>query len=314
MLPGSALAETLTVDPADANNACTRGSDNTCKTVAQAVDQAQGGDTISVLAGTYAESVTIDSGLAGLKLTGNGARLTGSGTGDVLTIEATSVEVSGFAIEVPAGGGSAVNVTGGAVLASVAASRTQASSVDDPVIDVAGTAQLTSCLVLQQVGAVGTPAIASSGTGGTRLVDTTAANFVGPVVTFENSDANTIVRSTLVSGEATGDRSDAVQLLSGGPGARKLVVDSSILVGGAKAAGVLVQSSGDDAGASTLDLRHVTVAGAAKGLELDASDAQGPGAIPARPPRRGTSPPAPCRRSSTRHRRRPRTRLPTAVC
>ena len=48
------------------------------------------------------------------------------------------------------------------------------------------------------------------------------------------------------------------------------MADSSILVGGAKAAGVLVQSTGDDAGASTLDLRHVTVAGAAKGLELDA--------------------------------------------
>ena len=148
------------------------------------------------------------------------------------------------------------------------------------MIDVAGTAQLTSCLVLQQIGAVGTPAIASSGTGGTRLTDTTAANFVGPVVTLANSDANTIVRSTLLSGEATDERSDAVQLLAAGPGARKLVVDSSILVGGAKSAGVLVQSTGDDAGASTLDLRHVTVAGAAKGLELDAAEAQGPGAVP----------------------------------
>jgi PKD repeat protein len=281
-LPGSALADTLTVDPADANNACTRGSDATCRTIAQAVGQAQGGDTIQVNKGTYPESVTIPSSLSGLRITGTEAKLTGSGSGDVLTIQATSVEVSALTIEVPAGGGSAVRVdgSGSAVLSSLIASRTQASTASDPVVDVAGAAQVNSSLLLQQGGAVGTPAIASTGTGGTRLADVIAASFTGPAVIFSASDANVVLRSTLLAAEASSDRSDAVQLLSANAGARKLVVDSSILVGGAKSAGVLVRSTGASAGASTLDLRHATITGAAKGVELDANGARGPGSLP----------------------------------
>src|SRR3954447_9980485 len=69
LLPGSALAETFTVDPADANNACTRGSDDTCKTIQQAVSAAQPSDTINVVKATYAESVTVPQATNNLTLT-----------------------------------------------------------------------------------------------------------------------------------------------------------------------------------------------------------------------------------------------------
>jgi hypothetical protein len=278
VLPSSALAaETLTVDPADSNG-CTRSTDNTCKTISQALGQAQAGDTISILKGTYAESVTVPSSLSGLKIAGTGdVKITGSGTGDVLTIQAPDVQVAALAIEVPSNAGSAVRIDtdGRAALSGLIASRTQSSTVNDPVIDVAGTASIASSLILQQAGAVGTPAIASSGADGTQLADVIAASFTGPAAVFSKSDKNTIQRSQLLSGEATSDRSDAVQLLSADAGARKLVVDSSILAGGPKAAGVLVKSTGTAAGNEALELRHATVVGGAKGLDLDASQATG---------------------------------------
>src|SRR3954452_23515246 len=93
LLPATALAETFTVDPADANNACARGSDDVCKTISQAVSAAQTGDTINVLTGTYPEAVTIPSSLKDLTLNGaDGVKLTGSGTSNVLTVQATGLK------------------------------------------------------------------------------------------------------------------------------------------------------------------------------------------------------------------------------
>src|SRR3954447_4963489 len=94
LLPGSALAETFTVDPADANNACTRGSDDTCKTIDEAVAAAQSGDAINVLKGTYAENVAIPQALSNLTLTGGPeVKVTGAAAGgDVVAISATGVQ------------------------------------------------------------------------------------------------------------------------------------------------------------------------------------------------------------------------------
>ena len=280
LLPASALAETLVVDPADANRSCARGSDNTCDTIAKAIDAAQPGDRIHVLKGTYGESVTVPSALKDVHLAAEPeAKLTGSGTGDVLTIQATNVQVSGLSVEVPLNAGSAIRVDAGgaAVLTNVIAARSNTSAVSDPVIDVAGTATAAKLLVLQQAGAGGTPAIASSGAGGVQLADAVAVSATGPAVVLSASDRNVIVRSTLVSGQATDAGSYGVLLTSSNAGARKLTIDSSIVVGGARSAGIGVVTSGSAAAPATLDARHVTVAGAARGIVLDATAAQGPG-------------------------------------
>lgn len=287
LIPASSLAETYTVDPADSNNACAAGTDTTCKTIGQAIAAAKAGDTINVLKGTYAESVSIPSSKGNLTLTGGPeVKMTGSGTGDVITIAATGVTINGFSIEVPANAGSAVRVdsSGAAKLGNIVASRPNSSTVNDAVIDVAGTSELDTVLVLQQAGAVGTPAISSSG-GGVQLNDVIAACTTGPVVSMTTSDKNRIVRSTLLSSEATDAGSNGVQLVSETAGARKLTVDSSIIVGGAKASGILVKTNTSSAGDAALAARHVTIAASGTGITLDASGATGNGglAIPPTP-------------------------------
>ena len=70
LTPASALAETTTVDPSSSSG-CTRGG--TCPAINPAIDVSEGGDTVRVLAGTYAESVTADK--ADLVVDGEGAVL-----------------------------------------------------------------------------------------------------------------------------------------------------------------------------------------------------------------------------------------------
>ena len=284
-VPATALAApvTLTVDPADANNACTRGTDNTCKTIGQAVAAAQPSDTISILKGTYAENVTIPSSLTGLTMTGaDGVTIAPTGSSDVLTVQATGLKASNLTISTPADGGSAVRVdsSGGATFTKLTATRTAGAAVADPLVDNAGARELDASALLVQVAKAGTPVIDSSGTGGLTLADVVAANFAGPVVTISASDKNAIVRSTLLSAEQQGATSSAVSLTSANAGARALTADSSIMLGGPAAPSVAVTTTGTSAGDATLTLRHDTLPdGAKQGIALDASGAHGTGAV-----------------------------------
>ena len=73
LFPAVAGADTFTVDPADDNNACVRGTDTRCKTIAQAVAAALAKDTIEIKEGTYAEAVTVPAEKSELTIKASGA-------------------------------------------------------------------------------------------------------------------------------------------------------------------------------------------------------------------------------------------------
>ena len=246
-LPATAAAETLTVAPGQGG--CDRGSDNTCPTIGAAVAEAQAADTISILAGTYSESVSVPDTKDDLTI--KGASATTVKIAGTLAIAADGVGVSDLAIE----------AAGGAVT-------------------VSGSALIARAFIVQGGGDPGTPAVDATGANGTTLVGALVANTVGPAARFSASENNRLVRTTLVASDAT---QDAVQVISAGdsPNPKKLVLDSSVLLGGAEAAGLLAKSEGapplgSEAGDITVDARRITVRGSAKGVVLDASEAAGP--------------------------------------
>lgn len=280
LLPAAASAATITVDPADANRAC-EGSDAVCPTIGQAMRRAAAGDTIAIAKGTYAETVDA-SGKNDLKIQGAGmgdVKITGQGTGDVVTIGASGVSVSDLTIDVPANGGRAVAVGGpGAQLRSVLLQRAAASTANVPVLEVSGpgSATVAGAFVVQSAGTAGTPAIRTLSAQGLLLTESTVISSTGPALLAEAGADNRVSRSTLASTESS---SDAIRVLSGSAGNRGLTVDSSNLIGGANAAGILARSSGSSAGDIALQARHITLVGSAKGIVLDASAANGPGGI-----------------------------------
>ena len=279
LAPAAAQAATFTVDPAD-GSACS-ASDTTCPTISSAVSAAKAGDTVRILKGIYGEAVNVASGKDGLKIEGVGlgdVKITGSGTSDVVTIASGNVSLTGVTVDVPGSGQSAVavNATGAKISGSLL-QRVNAGSENVPVVDVpdAGTATLSQLFVVQGIGAAGTPAIRSTGAG-VRIADTVVASSTGPAVVIEGGENNSIVRSTLASTEKD---SDAVRVLSNDAGKRVLTTDSTAIVGGAEAAGILAKSSGTSAGDISLQVRHATIAGSAKGIVLDASEATGQGIL-----------------------------------
>jgi PKD repeat protein len=275
LAPAAAQAATYTVDPADSNSGCT-GTDTTCPSIGQALQAAKAADTIKILKGTYAEAVNVAAGKDGLKLEGAGlgdVKITGSGTTDVISIASKDVALSGVTVDVPTNAQSAVAVAEtGAKLTAVVLQRSASSTENVPVVDItdAGAAAIASAFIVQGAGSAGTPAVRSTGAGGVTVADTLIVNSVGPGVVVEGGEGNSIVRSTIASTEPA---SDAVQVLSNDAGARKLTLDSSIMIGGANAAGLLARSSTAAAGDIALQVRHVTIAGSASGIVLDASGA-----------------------------------------
>lgn len=208
ILPAAASADT-TVDPAFTGT-CEREA--TCATIADAVAAVAAGDTIKVLPGTYAESVTIPAGKDGLTLDGaTGVALVGG-----ITVGSDDVAVSRFAISRPMGDDAAVIANG------------DGFSLDDAFV-------------------VGVTSPALTVTGGAH-----------------------VRRSLLVGAAAAADaiRADTAA------GEHAIAVDSSVLVGGAEAAGIAVTPTGPTAGPVTVDLRHVTIPGTNRyGIELDSSGA-----------------------------------------
>lgn len=272
-----ASAETLTVKPGDGD--CTRGTDNACDTIAKAIATAQANDTIAIFKGTYAEKVATSK--PGLQIRGTGpadVKITGSGTGDVVSLEGSAQTLYGVTVDVPSGGGSAVTVSAkGVKVDSVIAQRANGSDANEPVIDVAagGGLEIVRNLLLQSVG-TSTPAIASAATDGITISDTIAVATTGHAVSITASLGNRIVRSTLLSTHAA---SDGVRLASADAGDKKVVIESTTILGGKDGAGIRVVTSGSTTGKGFLEARHVTVGAAtkeSKGLVLDSSGASSP--------------------------------------
>lgn len=279
LTPVAAQAATFTVDPADVS-ACSV-QDRTCPTIGSAVQAAGAGDVITILKGTYAESVNVGAGKDGLQLRGaalGDVKITGSGSGDVVAIASPSVQLSGVTVDVPGNGQRAVAITAaGAKVSASLLQRANPSTENVPVVDVSdsGTAELISTFVIQGAGSAGTPAIRSTGSA-VSLADTVVASSTGPAIVLEGGD-NLILRSTLAATEA---ESDAVRVISNDAGRRTLTTDSTAMIGGADAAGIRATSTGTAAGNISLQVRHATITGSAKGIVLDASGATGTGILP----------------------------------
>jgi hypothetical protein len=277
LAPAAAQAAVFTVDPADANKTCS-STETTCPTIALAMQNAGAGDTVKVLKGTYAEPVNVATGKDGLKIEGANStdvKVTGSGTGDVVSIASNNVTLSGLTVDVPVNGQSAVMVGAtGATLNAVVLQRTAGVSESAPVVEVplAGGVQILNGFVIQSKGSPIVPAVDSIGAGGVQILDTLVVSSTGPAVIAKASEANRIVRSTVLSTE---ENSDAVQVNSTDAGKRTLTIDSSYFVGGAKAGGIRAMSMNNTAGDISLQVRHATIAGSARGIVLDASGAHG---------------------------------------
>lgn len=105
-LPAAAQADTTTVDPASSGT-CVRAG--TCKTIGDAIGVSQATDVVKVLAGTYAESVTIPAALDNVTVEGApGANIDGG-----FSIAGENVKLKGLTILRQTGTAAAVAGTGG---------------------------------------------------------------------------------------------------------------------------------------------------------------------------------------------------------
>jgi hypothetical protein len=304
-LPASALGATISVDGTAGADTCTRGGAVACKTIAKAASLVQTGDTITIGAGSYPESVDLPATAANVTVTGAGPTatiITGTpgNTGTVLKADGDAVSISNLQVNVTSDGGAAVEVTGGSAttLAGLFLFRTHGTTTNAPVLSASGAGLLTlSGSVLQQTaGAAANLAnvgVLSTGTGGVAALDDTIVSTQGPALRFQSSDANTIVRTAAVTTLA-GTNVVEISSAANSATAKKLAIDSSSLAGtGAAAAGVFAQTLGttpiasSTAGPITIDARYLTTAGQGKGIVLDSSaavpaiDAASTGAISA---------------------------------
>lgn len=236
--PAAAGAATYSVDSSAA--AGCGGADTSCKTITEAASAVAAGDTVQIVAGTYAESVTFDE--PGLTIRG----------------------VPGVAVTGPAGATGATPT----LTFSAAAGSAPPSTLTDVAVGATG---------------AGAPAISVTGTDGLALDRGLVASGKGPAVRFTESTRNAIAH-TAVFTLAPG--SNAVDVVSGAasPAAKALTLDSTLLVGGANAAGLAATSPAgvptSMAGDVSITARHVTIARSAKGIVLDASTANGAPAVP----------------------------------
>ena len=243
--PAAASATSFTVDrsfPSGCDGA------HNCGSIQSAVDAAGAGDAIDVHGGSYDENVTVPADKDGLTLSGSG-RPTVTG----------AVRVS----------------SGGVTLASLLLQRNDGP--DALVLELAGgaapPATLSRSVVVQQSSSSDTPAVLVDGAGGATIADSSAVSTTGPALRITRGGSNQLLRSTLA---AIADGSNGVEIRSASndSSSKSLDIDSSIVSGGASAAGLKLASDpgipSSNAGPITLDAVHLTTAGAAKGIVLDA--------------------------------------------
>lgn len=276
--PATAGAATWTVDPASPPGC--GGADTTCRTIGEAAGAVQSGDSVTILAGTYVEApIVFPASAQNLTIAGSGAvTITSSAAGDVIALRGSGARLSGVVVDVPAVGSSAISVEAANVtLDTVFLQRVAAGAPDAPVLDVtAGPATLARAFVAQAAGSGTPPAVAAAQP--LAVSDSILVSTRGPAVTFAEGTANTLIRSAVYATAAT---ANAVEVSSAATSTAKkrLTIESSILSGGANASGLLAKSFGgaisSSAGDIELTARHSTFAGAAKGIVLDASEANG---------------------------------------
>ena len=157
-------------------------------------------------------------------------------------------------------------------------------STTAPGVVITGTVSFTgggaTPSVLERVivapSAATSPAVGVSGSAGVAVRDAFLISAGGSGMAISSGAGNEITRSTVVSGAPSGA---AVDVQSGGAPV-SLVLSSSILSGGASGNGLSVRTGvgtllPGTAGAATVTARHVTIAGSANGIALDASAAVG---------------------------------------
>jgi hypothetical protein len=157
-------------------------------------------------------------------------------------------------------------------------------STTAPGVVITGTVSFTgggaTPSVLERVivapSAATSPAVGVSGSAGVAVRDAFLISAGGSGMAISSGAGNEITRSTVVSGAPAGA---AVDVQSGGAPVA-LVLSSSILSGGASGNGLSVRTGvgtllPGSAGAATITARHVTIAGSANGIALDASAAVG---------------------------------------
>jgi len=136
--------------------------------------------------------------------------------------------------------------------------------------DAGGVSKLQKAVIGQTSAS---PALVASGAAGLEVSDSGVAS-AGDAAVFSEGTANRVVRSVFVT---TGGTAAAVRVTSAdlSSAAKALTMESTLVTGGAAGLSVNTGSGGpaSTAGDIAVKLRHVTAAGSANGLRLDASQA-----------------------------------------
>lgn len=304
----AASAATITVDPA-APAGCAGG---VCKTITEAYVAAVNGDTISIKAGTFTESplVITKQNLIFTAAEPGKVVITSSSTtagADVITIgdgtgtNGDGTTLRGLAIKVQPDGGHAVLVRAKDTIVDQSSLLRQGANGQDvaayEVADpVAGTNTVSATIVLNDPTS-GADRAAAAVQGGDASSLVIVDSIVGAgarqrdAIALTGNMTGVANRLTRVGAFAAHAAGNALSILSAGTSAvpKLLVVDSSILSGGAGGAGLRAASTSTSAAATnvagdiTATLVHTTIAGSAAGVVIDAA-ANGP-AIPSAMPK-----------------------------
>jgi hypothetical protein len=213
--------------------------------IQDAVNGAGPGDRIQVMAGTYNQDVSVPTGKDNLTIVGlGGPRVNGA-----------------FKI-----------ASAGVTLDSLLLQRDSGPSA--PVLDVTATAApaatLTKSIVVQNSDG---PGVQSAG-GGLNVVDSSVLASTGNPAVRINGGSSTITRSSL---NATGNGGNGLEVTSAAADAtaKTVSIDSSIVAGAGGGAGLKLSSASgipmSNAGPITVNAVHLTTAGSAKGIVLDAA-------------------------------------------
>ena len=189
---------------------------------------------------------------------------------------AAAVAVSGDAVQV-APGTYNESPTFGAPGVTITGSTTAPGVVVTGTITFSGSGAPASVLqkLVVATTAAGAPAVNVTGTAGAALRDAFLISSGGAGVALSNGVGNEITRSTVLTGVANGNAVDIATATS----PVTLALSSSILSGGASGAGLAVRTgvgllvAPGTAGAANISAHHITIAGSANAIALDASAA-----------------------------------------
>lgn len=289
-------ADTYTVDGAAAGPGCDGAK--LCKTLTAAVAAVADGDTIIVKPGTYTEAAKVTLTKKNVTVQGTAGSTTvttsSTGAGDATITLAEGDVLDGITVTPATNAGPGVLAAGrsttvrnSAIVRLAASTQDTAAYAVDPAV-ASGTSTLQRVTILNgPAGAAGrtAPAVLGNTSSSLAITDSVILSGAqqGPAVGIVGSDttgatpvANTIVRSSLVAGNAA---ADALTVTSAATSSAKKVVslDTAVLLGGSGASGVKLSTvPGPLAGQDTpgdiqVTANHVTVEGGKQPFLLDAA-------------------------------------------